>query len=163
MTNLQWCITLFFRLTFLLLQPLCKNKTFSASIVNTIITWALSNCTKWLIIITEFSGFIQSPVLSYPLVSLRMNLEPASMLSLKISLVTPLLYLEIMKYRPCNMRPIPLTSCVVSMSRPFTARSWRKGTWLGKCLCTLPGSKVFVEWRTTNYTSQNYVFIKNNK
>lgn len=48
---------------------------------------ALVSITK---IIIENSGFIKSPVLAFPLVSLKIkkNLEPACMLSLEIILVT---------------------------------------------------------------------------
>ena len=44
-----------------------------------------------ILIIIENSGFIQSPVLAFPLISLtvKMNLEPACILSLKIILVIP--------------------------------------------------------------------------
>ena len=50
-----------------------------------------------------------------------MNLEPACMLALKIILVILLLYLEIMKYRPCNMKPIPLTDflCGVNVKTTY--------------------------------------------
>ena len=44
---------------------------------------------------------------------------------------------KMMKYRTWNMTPTPLTTCVVSLSRPRQSdRSWKKGTRLGKYLCS---------------------------